>query len=153
MSKPDAGAGITPFLLIAGDQQPAPFFDAAGEIAEDEEDTTWQPLSVVRGIPEGVSAVTVMGAMAPRQIMNEWTKDPREILETFAAEMRANQRHYSIYGGNYAIAQQIERRAAHAPQSGDQRAARLRGAGGPGRRPARDGGRRAGVADWRRQGA
>jgi hypothetical protein len=41
--------------------------------------------------------------MAPRQIMNEWTTDPREILETFAAEMRANQRHYSIYGGNYAI--------------------------------------------------
>ena len=41
--------------------------------------------------------------MAPRQIMNEWTTDPSEILETFAAEMRANQRHYSIYGGNYAI--------------------------------------------------
>ena len=41
--------------------------------------------------------------MAPRQIMNEWTTDPREILETFAAEMRANQLHYSIYGGNYAI--------------------------------------------------
>ena len=44
-----------------------------------------------------------MAAMAPRQIMNEWTTDPKEILETFAAEMRANQRHYSIYGGNYAI--------------------------------------------------
>ena len=44
-----------------------------------------------------------MGAMAPRQIMNEWTTDPREILETFAAEMRANQLHYSIYGGNYVI--------------------------------------------------
>ena len=44
----------------------------------------------------GVSAVTVMAAMAPRQIMNEWTTDPKEILETFAAEMRANQRHYSI---------------------------------------------------------
>jgi hypothetical protein len=72
-------------------------------LAEDEEDTTWQPLSVVRGIPEGLSAVTVMAAMAPRQIMNEWTTDPREILETFAAEMRANQRHYSIYGGNYAV--------------------------------------------------
>src|SRR5262245_26174932 len=72
-------------------------------IAEDEEDTAWQPLSVLRGIPEGTSAVTVMAAMAPRQIMNEWTTDPREILETFAAEMRANQRHYSIYGGNYAI--------------------------------------------------
>jgi hypothetical protein len=72
-------------------------------LAEDEEDSRWQPLSVVRGMPEGVSAVTVMAAMAPRQIMNEWTTDPREILETFAAEMRANQRHYSIYAGNYAI--------------------------------------------------
>ncbi len=72
-------------------------------LAEDEEDTSWQPLSVIRGIPQGLSAVTVMAALAPRQIMNEWTPDPKEILETFAAEMRANQRHYSIYGGNYAI--------------------------------------------------
>src|SRR4051812_30552799 len=54
-------------------------------IAEDEEDTTWEPLSVTRGIPnDGTSAVTVMAAMAPRQIMNEWTTDPKEILETFA---------------------------------------------------------------------
>jgi hypothetical protein len=72
-------------------------------LAEDEEDTTWQPLSVIRGLPEGLSAVTVMAALAPRQVMNEWSTEPREILETFAAEMRANQRHYSIYGGNYAI--------------------------------------------------
>jgi hypothetical protein len=72
-------------------------------LAEDEEGTNWQPLSIVRGIPEGLSAVTVMAALAPRQIMNEWSTDPKEILETFAAEMRANQRHYSIYGGNYAI--------------------------------------------------
>ena len=72
-------------------------------LAEDEEDTTWEPLSVVRGIPPSASAVTVMAAMAPRQIMNEWTREPKEILETFAAEMRANQRHYSIHGGNYAI--------------------------------------------------
>jgi hypothetical protein len=35
--------------------------------------------------------------------MNEWTTRPEEILETFAAEMRANLRHYSIYAGNYAI--------------------------------------------------
>jgi hypothetical protein len=72
-------------------------------LAEDEEDTTWKPLSVVRGMPAGASAVTVMAAMAPRQVMNEWTTDPKEILETFAAEMRANQLHYSIYGGNYVI--------------------------------------------------
>jgi len=35
--------------------------------------------------------------------MNEWTTKPEEILETFAAEMRANLRHYSIHGGNYAL--------------------------------------------------
>ena len=43
------------------------------------------------------------GRRAPRQIMNEWTTAPEEILETFAAEMRANMRHYSIWPGNYAI--------------------------------------------------
>jgi len=32
-------------------------------LAEDEEDTDWRPLSVMRGIPEGVSAVTVMAAI------------------------------------------------------------------------------------------
>ena len=72
-------------------------------IAEDEEDTTWTPLAEMRGTPKGLSAVTVMAAQAPRQLMNEWTTQPEEILETFAAEMRANQRHYSIYSGNYAI--------------------------------------------------
>ena len=44
-----------------------------------------------------------MAAGAPRQIMNEWTTKPEEILETFAAEMRANLRHYSIHPGNYAL--------------------------------------------------
>jgi hypothetical protein len=72
-------------------------------IAEDEENTSWTPLAEMRGIPAGVSAVTVMAAGAPRQLMNEWTTKPEEILETFAAEMRGNQRHYSIYGGNYVI--------------------------------------------------
>lgn len=72
-------------------------------IAEDEEDSTWAPLSVQRGLPADVSAVTVMAAGAPRQIMNEWTTVPEEILETFAAEMRANLRHYSIHAGHYAI--------------------------------------------------
>ena len=72
-------------------------------IAEDEEGSPWEPLAAGRGIPDGASAVTVMAAGAPRQIMNEWTTDPEEILETFAAEMRANMRQYSIRPGNYAI--------------------------------------------------
>ena len=72
-------------------------------LAEDEEDTNWLPLSVQRGLPPNLSAVTVMAAGAPRQVMNEWTTRPGDILETFAAEMRANMRHYSIHGGSYAL--------------------------------------------------
>ena len=72
-------------------------------VAEDEEDSTWLPVSETQGIPKGMNAVTVMAAGAPRQLMNEWTTDPKEILETYAAEMRANMRHYSRYSGNYAI--------------------------------------------------
>lgn len=72
-------------------------------LAEDEEGSDWTPLAQLRGAPAGVSAVTVLAAGAPRQIMNEWTTVPEEILETFAAEMRANMLHYSISGGNYAI--------------------------------------------------
>jgi hypothetical protein len=69
-------------------------------VAEDEEDTTWLPLAEQRGVPKGASSVTVMAAGAPRQLMNEWTTKPEEILETFAAEMRANLRHYSIHPSN-----------------------------------------------------
>ena len=39
----------------------------------------------------------------PRHKNYEWTTEPREILETYAAEMRANMRQYSIWAGNYAI--------------------------------------------------
>lgn len=72
-------------------------------IAEDEENSPWMPLAEERGVPEHASAVTVFAAGAPRQFMNEWTSDPEDICETFAAEMRANMRHYSIWPGNYAI--------------------------------------------------
>ncbi|MEM7250940.1 MAG: hypothetical protein AAF493_05935 [Pseudomonadota bacterium] len=72
-------------------------------IAEDEEDSPWASVAEERAVPDNLSAVTVMAAGAPRQIMNEWTTEPEEILETFAAEIRANMRHYSIWPGNYAI--------------------------------------------------
>ena len=72
-------------------------------VAEDEEGSPWESLATARGVPDGASAVTVMAAGAPRQIMNEWTTDPDEILETFAAEMRANMRQYSIWPGHYAV--------------------------------------------------
>jgi hypothetical protein len=72
-------------------------------ISEDEEGTSWNSLAEERGIPAEISAVTVLAAGAPRQLMNEWTTVPEEILETFAAEIRANMRNYSIWPGNYAI--------------------------------------------------
>jgi hypothetical protein len=72
-------------------------------IAEDEANSPWLPLADERGIPAGLSAVTVMAAGSPRQIMNEWTTKPEEILDTFVAEIKANMRHYSIWAGNYAI--------------------------------------------------
>src|SRR3989454_7127382 len=72
-------------------------------IAEDEEDSPWTPLAQERGVPAGASGVTVMASEAPRQVMNEWTHDPEEICETFAAEIRHNMLTYSIWPGNYAL--------------------------------------------------
>ena len=72
-------------------------------LAEDEEDSPWLPLAQDRGAPPGVSAVTVFACESPHLVMNEWTREPEEILETFAAAMRANMLDYSIWSGNYAI--------------------------------------------------
>jgi hypothetical protein len=72
-------------------------------VAEDEDDSPWAPLAVDRGVAPGMSAVTVLAAESPHQIMNEWTSDPREILETYAAAIRANMLTYSIWAGNYAL--------------------------------------------------
>ena len=72
-------------------------------VAEDEEDSAWIPLAQERGVPSGGSGVTVMACESPHQVMNEWTKDPEEIMETFAAEIRHNMLTYSIWAGNYTI--------------------------------------------------
>ena len=72
-------------------------------IAEDEAESPWLPLSEERGLARGVSAVTVLAAESPHQVMNEWTHEPREILDTYAAAIRANMLTYSIWAGNYAL--------------------------------------------------
>jgi hypothetical protein len=72
-------------------------------VAEDEEDSPWIPLAQERGVPAGDSAVTVMSAESPHQVMNEWTHDPAEILDTYSAAIRANMLTYSIWEGNYAM--------------------------------------------------
>ena len=72
-------------------------------IAEDEEYSPWTPLAQERGVPVGMSGITVLACEAPRQLLNEWTHDPEEILETFAAEIRHNMLTYSVWAGNYAL--------------------------------------------------
>jgi len=72
-------------------------------VAEDEDDSPWTPLAQERGVPAGASAVTVFAVESPHQIMNEWTHDPRELLDTYAAAIRGNMLTYSIWEGNYAI--------------------------------------------------
>ena len=73
-------------------------------LAEDEEGgAPWLPLGTERGVPEGVSSVTAFAASGPRQIMNEWTTDPTEVLATVIAEIKATMLHYSIWAGNYAV--------------------------------------------------
>ena len=72
-------------------------------LAEDEENSPWSSLAEERLGESDVSAVTAVAAMAPRQIMNEWTSDPEEICDTISAEIRANQLHYSIWAGNYVV--------------------------------------------------
>lgn len=86
-------------------------------IAEDEEHSPWRPLAAERDVPPDVSAVTVMAAGAPRQLMNEWTTEPEAILDTYVAEIRSNMRHYSIWPGNYAIVVPPQLRA-HFERSG-----------------------------------
>jgi len=72
-------------------------------VAEDEEDSAWLPLAAERGIAPGASAVTVLAVESPHQVMNEWTHDPAELAETYAAAIRANMLTYSIWAGNYAV--------------------------------------------------
>ena len=72
-------------------------------LAEDEEDSPWLPLATERGMTPGASAVTVFAVASPHQIMNEWTHEPRDIAETYAAAIRANMLTYSIWAGNYAV--------------------------------------------------
>lgn len=73
-------------------------------MAEDEEGgAPWLSLAAERGVPSGLSSVTAFAASGPRQIMNEWTTNPVDLLTTIVAEIKATMLHYSIWAGNYAV--------------------------------------------------
>jgi len=54
-----------------------------------EQDSQWEPLHVVRGLPRETSAVTVFAAEGPNQIQNHSALKPESILNTIADRMRA----------------------------------------------------------------
>src|SRR5262245_772615 len=58
-------------------------------IAENEVDSPWTPLSVERGCPPGVSAVTVMAALAPHQFYNQLSSTAAGVLATLCDALRS----------------------------------------------------------------
>jgi hypothetical protein len=54
-----------------------------------EQESDWEPLHVVRGLPRELSAVTVFAAEGPNQIQNHSALKPESILNTIADRMRA----------------------------------------------------------------
>lgn len=90
-------------------------------VAEDEEDSPWTPLAQERGVPAGRSAVTVLSVESPHQIMNEWTHDPAEVLDTYVAAIRANMLTYSIWEGNYALVMPKQHRQTFVAAGWDKR--------------------------------
>jgi len=57
--------------------------------AEDEESSTWEPLSVERGQPSGQSAVTVFAGFGLQGIVDQKSRDPESLSRSFAASLRA----------------------------------------------------------------
>jgi hypothetical protein len=51
-------------------------------LAENEEASPWEPLSVERGLPAGVSTVTLVAGDAPLSVSDHRSKTPRELAAT-----------------------------------------------------------------------
>jgi hypothetical protein len=59
--------------------------------AEDEEDASWEPLSVERGLARGVSAVTVFAGFGLQGIVDQKSRDPESLARSFAESLKAVQ--------------------------------------------------------------
>ena len=53
--------------------------------AEDEEGSSWEPLSVERGIPRGVSAVTVFAGFGVQGVVDQKSREPESLARCLAA--------------------------------------------------------------------
>ncbi len=61
--------------------------------AEDEEGSPWEPLSVARGFPGGVSTVTLFAGEGPRGVIDQLSRTPESLARTFAASLRTVAHH------------------------------------------------------------
>src|ERR1700751_4983880 len=57
--------------------------------AEDEEGSSWEPLSVERGLGPGQSAVTVFAGYGLQGIVGQKSRDPESLARSFAGSLRA----------------------------------------------------------------
>ncbi len=57
--------------------------------AEDEEGSSWEPLSVERGLKSGQSAVTVFAGYGLQGIVDQKSRDPESLANSFAGSLKA----------------------------------------------------------------
>ena len=57
--------------------------------AEDEEGSSWEPLSVERGLKPGQSAVTVFAGYGLQGIVDQKSRDPESLTKSFAGSLKA----------------------------------------------------------------
>ena len=57
--------------------------------AEDEEGSSWEPLSVERGVKLGVSAVTVFAGFGLQGVVDNKSRDPESLAKSFAESLKA----------------------------------------------------------------
>jgi thiol-disulfide isomerase/thioredoxin len=57
--------------------------------AEDEEGSSWEPLSVERGLKPGVSAVTVFAGFGLQGVVDQKSREPESLAKSFAESLKA----------------------------------------------------------------
>ena len=57
--------------------------------AEDEEGSSWEPLSVERGLKPGISAVTVFAGFGLQGVVDQKSRDPESLARSMAESLKA----------------------------------------------------------------
>ncbi|MEM8970643.1 MAG: thioredoxin [Pseudomonadota bacterium] len=70
--------------------------------AEDEEGSSWESLATERGIPEGKNAVTVFAGFGLQGVVDQKSRDPESLAQSFAECLKAFH-HPKLYAGADAL--------------------------------------------------